>query len=64
MPESKLIACGIEKNAITLLNVLAHVAIDLPEWRTIQEFWFRLAPLSSEGDAGELALGIPGWRIC
>ena len=62
MPESKLIACGIEKNAITLLNVLAHVAMDLPEWRTIQEFWFRLAPLSSEGDAGELALGIPGWR--
>ena len=64
MPKEKLLLCGIEKNGITLMNLLMHAVLDLPPWRSGTEFWFRASPDLvdvSANQAREL-LRDPSWR--
>tara|TARA_B100000795_G_scaffold195473_1_gene149633 strand:- start:322 stop:2442 length:2121 start_codon:yes stop_codon:yes gene_type:complete len=56
--------CGIEKNAITLMNALVHTVLDLPPWKSGTEFWFRASPdmLDVSANRARELLRDPSWR--
>ena len=56
--------CGIEKNAITLMNALVHTVLDLPPWKSGTEFWFRASPdmLDVSANRARELLHDPSWR--
>ena len=64
LPEQKLIMCAVEKNAITVMNVLAHAVLGLPRWKTAAEFWFRISPdvMSISPTKIRELLVDPSWR--